>query len=363
MKYNWQEKKWPKFKFDSEKIKENESTFLLNAGKFLGIVSHLNKKEKKQLQVEVLSTEGEKTSKIEGEILSRDSIQSSIKRHFKLQSDKKKATPQEQGIAELMVTLYQDYKRALTHKQLHEWNTLILSERTDVRTGKYRTHKEPMQIVSGPIYRPKIHFEAPPSEQVKKGMSQFINWFNQESKLFSPLIRASLTHIYFVSIHPFEDGNGRIARALSLKALSQSMEEPMLIMLSDTIESKKKRYYAALEDSNKTLEVTNWIAYFSEVILHAQKSTEDLIKFLVEKSQLYNQLKGQLNPRQEKVLNRIFKEGINGFKGGLSAEKYLRITKTSRATATRDLNDLLEKNVLTKTGALKHARYHLNIPS
>ena len=164
-----------------------------------------------------------------------------------------------------------------------------------------------------------------------------------------------------MSIHPFEDGNGRIARALAEKSLAQNLGHPSLIALSYTIERARKAYYSALERNNKDIEITDWLVYFADTINQAQGNTIKRVDFYIAKAKLYEQLRGKLNERQEKVIARMFREGIDGFKGGLSAENYIGITKTSRATATRDLQDLLTVGALTKTGELRHRRYHLNL--
>jgi Fic family protein len=170
-----------------------------------------------------------------------------------------------------------------------------------------------------------------------------------------------LAHLYFVCVHPFEDGNGRIGRAISEMALSQGLGEPALLALSQTIQSDRKRYYAMLEQSNKELEVTAWLEYFAETVLDAQAYALRLVDFLIAKTRLYDRLVGSLNERQEKVLARMFREGVEGFKGGLSAENYMAITGTSPATATRDLADLVVKGALTRMGERRHTRYWLNI--
>ena len=167
--------------------------------------------------------------------------------------------------------------------------------------------------------------------------------------------------MYFVSVHPYEDGNGRIARALSEKVLSQSVHHPTLISLSTPIQRSKNKYYDMLEKSNKHNEITAWLIYFAETILEAQAYTQRLINFLIEKAKLYDHCRDQLNKRQKKVLARVFREGVDGFEGGLSADNYISITGTSRATATRDLKELVEKGVFLRTGELKGTRYYLNI--
>jgi Fic family protein len=222
-----------------------------------------------------------------------------------------------------------------------------------------------MQVVSGPIHKRKVHFEAPPSSHVPDAMKQFVKWFNDTAPggktPLSPLTRAGIAHLYFVCIHPFEDGNGRIGRALAEKSLAQNFGQPSLVALAYTIERKRNDYYASLERNNKETEITDWLKYFANTILEAQNNTIRRVDFYVVKAKFYEKHRGALNERQEKVIARIFREGIDGFKGGLSAENYISITGTSRATATRDLQSLIEKGALTKTGELRHTRYHLNL--
>jgi Fic family protein len=222
-----------------------------------------------------------------------------------------------------------------------------------------------MQVVSGPVHAPRVHFEAPPAAMMAKEMMAFIRWFNDTAPKgktpLSALTRAGISHWYFVCVHPFEDGNGRIARALAEKALSQNLGDATLVALSRVIQTKRKAYYRVLELGSQDNEITDWLVYFAETVLEAQALSQSMVDFLVEKTKFFDRMRGQLNERHEKVLLRVFREGPEGFKGGLSAEKYIRITGTSRATATRDLQELVEKKALTKTGALKSTRYHLNI--
>ncbi|PWU07182.1 MAG: DUF4172 domain-containing protein [Verrucomicrobia bacterium] len=366
MKWNWQQKDWPQFKYDQAILEKYEKQFLLESGILLGIKRHLKEQDKDILIVEILTDEAQKTSEIEGEYLNRESVQSSIMKQFGLKTENRKITPAETGISEMMIDLYQNFAQPLTHEKLFSWHEMIMKGRQDLEfLGEYRKNSEPMQIISGSLHDPKVHFEAPSSIEVPKQMDEFIHWFNNTSPSgkapLPPLVRAGITHLYFICIHPFEDGNGRIGRAISEKALSQNIGEPILIACSRIIEKKKSSYYNNLEKSDKSNEITSWLRYFSETILEAQQYTEKWITFLINKTKFYDNAKGQLNERQEKVIARIFAEGIEGFKGGLSAEKYVSITKTSRATATRDLQDLVDKGFLNKKGLLKSTRYYLNL--
>ncbi|MBU2581129.1 MAG: Fic family protein [Alphaproteobacteria bacterium] len=364
MTWNWQQPDWPEFTYDDKALAALEDTFFHRAGILLGTLKHMGQDDQSELRVDLISMEAIKTSQIEGEILNRDSVQSSIRRNFGLDTDNRRIGPAERGIAEMMVDLHRTFDKRLSHAKLFAWHKMLSSGRTDLTDiGRYRTHASPMQVVSGAIHDPKVHFEAPPSATMKSEMDRFLTWFNATAptgeKPLPPLTRAGIAHLYFVCIHPFEDGNGRIGRAIAEKTLSQGLGQPALLALSHTIEKGRKAYYRNLESSNKVLEITDWLITFAETVLDAQAYAQQLIDFLIEKTKFYDRLSGQLNPRQEKVLARMFREGPEGFRGGLSAENYIRITETSRATATRDLQDLVEKGALKRTGERRHTRYWL----
>lgn len=364
--WNWLQQNWPNFTYEKEVIEPLEYLFSKNTGLVLGAIKHIEGVSKNDLLVEILSEEALKTSEIEGEILNRESVQSSIKKNLGFAVNPKKVAPAEFGISEMMVDLYHHYHKPLSHHQLFEWHKMLTNGRRDLSDiGQYRTHKDAMQVVSGRLDLPTVHFEAPPSENIPGEMENFIEWFNtvhrpNYTKLL-PLAKASITHLYFVCIHPFEDGNGRIARALAEKSIAISAKQPTLISLSHTIEAHKKMYYNALENNNRSLEITDWVAYFSKTILAAQENTLKRVDFIVEKAKFLDHYSNQFNERQHRVILRVFEAGHQGFTGGLSAENYTRIAKTSASTATRDLKDLIDKGALTKTGNLKSTRYHLNI--
>ena len=361
MRWNWQQSDWPQFTYDAEAMLSLEADFLRGSGILIGAFRHLDADEKKLLTIELISTEALKTSEIEGEILNRDSLQSSIRRQFGLQTDGRKIPPSEQGIAEMIVNLYRTFDQPLTHKTLFAWHRMLTNGRNDLKDiGRYRTHNDPMQVVSGALHRPKVHFEAPPSNQMQSQMDAFLKWFNQSNSL-PTLTRCGIAHLYFVCVHPFEDGNGRIGRVIAEKAIAQNIGQPLLTALANQIEKGRNAYYNALEAANKQNEITEWLLYFGEVILEAQKTTETHIQFLINKAKLYDRLRKKLNERQEKVIARMFREGPGGFKGGLSSENYVSITQTSTATATRDLRELVELGALIKTGKLKSTRYWLNL--
>ena len=365
MTWNWQQAGWPTFSYDPAALEPLERQFLLHSGEFFGVFKHVGPDERDSLKIELISDEAVKTSEIEGEVLDRDSVQSSLRHQLGLGPADRLVPPAERGIAEMMVNLYTAFAEPLTHATMFAWHRMLMSGERQIQVvGGYRTHADPMRVVSGSIHDPKVHFEAPPSSTMNDEMDAFIRWFNQtapdgETPL-PPLTRAGLAHLHFVSIHPFEDGNGRIARALAEKSLAQDLRQPSLIALAYTIEQARKAYYAALERNNKDLEITDWLVYFGQTVIEAQRNTIKRVDFYVAKAKFYEKHRGTLNERQEKVIARIFREGIDGFKGGLSAENYIGIAKTSRATATRDLQELVALGALARTGELRHTRYHLN---
>jgi Fic family protein len=362
MPWNWELPNWPHFSYSLDRISQKERQFLLNMGSACAFLKEIEEQDYHQFVVEILSTEGLESSRIEGEILDRESLQSSIRQHFGLNSTFKQQANQESQIAKLLCSIYEFFAQPLTHEMLWEWHATLFNDQSPLADrGKYRTHVEPMQIISRRYDSSKVFFEAPPSAKILGEMEVFIDWFNSTTLSEPILARAAIAHVYFESIHPFEDGNGRIGRGLIEKVLSQGIGRPVLIAVSKVLEKRKKDYYAALERCNRTTEIGQWIEFFADVVLQAQEESMHLLYFLIEKSKMLTSLSGQLNPRQEKALLRVFTAGPKGFKGGLSAENYLAITKASRATATRDLADLVQKGALKKTGELRHTRYWLNL--
>ena len=366
MVWNWQRPEWPNFTWNLDLLRRAEEQFLLGGGAFAGTFKHLGLENQDQFTVEILSTEAMTTSEIEGEILDRASVQSSIRKNLGLVSDQRRVNAAERGISEMTVDLYKSFATPLSHEMLFAWHAMLMAGRRDLKSvGTYRSHDEPMQIVSGPVYDPKVHFEAPPTSVVSREMAQFVHWFNRTSphgnSSLPALTRAGIAHIYFESIHPFEDGNGRIGRAIAEKALAQSLAHPPLTSLAMTILAKRKTYYEALERNNTGSEITDWLRWFAAAALESQKRTIALIEFLLDKTRLLDRLQGQLNERQHKALLRMLREGPEGFKGGLSAGNYVSITGTSAPTATRDLADMVAKGALVRSGERRHARYRAAI--
>ena len=367
MQWNWQRRDWPELVWDRDRLLKAEQQFLLGGGFVRGSIRHLGDEERDFLTVELMSGEALTTSEIEGEILDRPSVQSSIRRQLGLDTDHRRIGPGEQGIAEMMVDVHRNFADPLTQETLCAWHFGVTHGRRDLRDiGRYRTGENPMQVVSGRLDKPKVHFEAPLSSRLPSEMARFLDWFNATAasgtKALPTLTRAGAAHLYFESIHPFEDGNGRIGRAIAEKALAQGLGQPSLTALSTTILARRHSYYDALEAANQSNEVTDWLAWFAGIAIEAQHRTLAQVEFTIDKAKLFAKLQGELNARQQKALARMFREGPQGFTGRMSAGNYIAITGASPSTATRDLSGLAEKGALTRDGDLKSTRYHLNIP-
>jgi Fic family protein len=366
MIWNWRRKAWPTFTWDERGLARAEALFAEGAGVVVGASKHLNDAERDSLRIELMSHEAVDTSAIEGERLDRDSVQSSIRGQLGLGGDHRRATPAEAGVAAMMVDLHGQVAAPLTEATLHSWHRLIMNGRTDLKdVGRYRSHADPMRIVSGPLHAPRVHFEAPPLARVEREMAAFWAWLDRTDPKgatpLPPITRAGVAHPWFESLHPYEDGNGRIGRAISEKILAQGLAMPAITGIAGALLKHRKTYYAELERAHGELEITGWLKWFAAKALEAQGRTLRQVEFILAKSRLMERVRGDLNPRQEKALLRMFAAGPEGFIDGLSAANYMRITDAAPATATRDLAALAAMGALTRAGERKATRYHLNI--
>lgn len=367
MKYNWQQPDWPKFRYDLAAVEDDLLQFLEKTGRIGGLLDAMPDELQTETVVDMLVSEAIETSLIEGEYLSRPDVMSSIRNNLGLLTDEKQVGDlRAKGVAELMVAARNGFAQSLTEAMLLDWHQKLMQGFLRINAGTWRTHDEPMLVVSGAMGKETIHFQAPPSGRIPDEMGCFIGWFNDtapggKASIRSAPVRSAVAHLYFESIHPFEDGNGRIGRALAEKALSQGIGRPVCFSLSQAIDADRKAYYAALKEGQRSNEITAWINYFVKTILQAQDNAEAQIDFVLKKTKLFDQVGDHLNDRQTKVLRRMFAEGPKGFEGGMSAKKYVAIAGTSKPTATRDLQDLVEKKVLVPSGGGRSTRYQLNL--
>lgn len=354
MAYNWQQEEWPEFRYDLSGADDALLAFAERTGRASGLLKGLSEDARAEAAVELMVAEAITTSAIEGEYLSRKDVMSSIRKNLGMGGGPA-GDRRAEGAAALMIDVRDSYAAALSEAKLFVWHKMIMAGSRRIKVGAWRTHKEPMQVISGPVGHEKVHFEAPPSSQVPGEMKRFIEWFNEtgpagKKEIKKAPVRAAVVHLYFESIHPFEDGNGRIGRALSEKALSQGVGRPVLLSLSRAIEADRKGYYAALQQGQKSNQITEWVIWFINVTLKAQIDAEEQIDFTLKKTRLFDRFRDQLNERQNQVLRRMLEEGPKGFEGGMSAKKYMSITGASKATATRDLQDLADKMVFVPFG-------------
>lgn len=367
MNYNWQQSDWTKFSYKLQDMEGMLLKFIERIGRISGTIQALPKNTKLDVTISSMVIEAVKTSEIEGEYFSRKDVVSSIRNGLGLNTQlervgDKRAT----GISELMLDINGSYIESLSIEKLFSWHEMLMKDNRSINAGVWRTDEAPMQVVSGAIGREKIHFEAPPSSDVPQEMKAFVKWFNDSSPtgccpIIHAPVRAAIAHLYFESIHPFEDGNGRIGRAISEKIISQNAGTPIPISLSLSIERDRKEYYRALETAQKSNDITEWIYYFVSMSLHAQEQAEELITFILKKAQFFDTYQDRMNERQQKVIRRMLEQGSEGFEGGMNARKYGGMTKTSKATATRDLQDLLVKGILISFGGGRSTNYQVNI--
>jgi len=328
--------------------------------------------------IDLMVSEAINTSQIEGERLDREDVRSSIKNFLGLSKPPTLVMdPRAEGIAALMVDVRKTFKEALTNEKLFHWHQLVIPEQKDnflahrIQVGRWRTSQDPMQVISGPIGYEKVHYEAPPAHQVEAEMDRFLSWYNDSSPLnpnqkdvLPGPVRSAIAHLWFESIHPFDDGNGRVGRAIAEQALAQDLNRPPLLSLSTIIEKDKNAYYNGLNQASQSnLDITAWVNWFSNSVLLAQREAVQKVDFVLKKSRFWeNHQEVGLNKRQVKAIHKVFKAGPDGFEFGLSAKKYMGMTGCSKATATRDLGDLVDKGCLYRlAGGGRNARYNLNL--
>lgn len=353
--YIYQRKDWPNFKWDDKKLSGLLIPVRYHHGRLLGKMENLGFLLRSEAILKTISIEVVKTSDIEGEILDSDQVRSSIARHLGLQvGGLIPSSRNVDGIVELMLDAIHNCDLDLTSERLFNWHNLLFPDtkkkRTKINFGYWRTNMQvPMQVISGSIGREKVHFEAPNSKVVAKEMNIFLKWFNSEFKL-DPVIKAAIAHLWFVTIHPFEDGNGRIARAIAEMQLVRADNiTPRFYSMSAQIRLERKSYYSILEKTQKgTLEITEWLEWFLNCFDKALTLSEKTLAKVTVKSHYWGFLSGKmLNDRQKHMINKL----LDGFEGKLSTSKWAKISKCSQDSALRDIQSLVEQGVLEQESA------------
>ena len=365
MKYNWQHLNWPVFNYNIQIIHALSLQFAEEAGEVKGILQGLGKELQRETELDIMLSEAIKSSEIEGEYISRQDVMSTLKKNLGMtKAPSNIKDKRASGFAELILAVKSSYDKNLTIELIREWHKMLMTGNKYIAAGTWRTREEPMQIISGTIGKEEIHYEAPPSSSLPFEMERFVDWYNnfediQTGMVQNALLKSSLAHLYFETILPFEEGNGRIGRAIAEHALSSAMKRSLLLSISKSIEKNKKQYYMALKSAQRKLEVNEWIQYFTQIILSAQQDAKNVINLTFKKAKLLNLYKEKLNVRQIKVILKIFEHGHEGFEGGMTAKKYIVITKCSKASATRDLQELYKNGIFYKDGAGRSVRYNL----
>jgi Fic family protein len=358
MAFNWQQKDWTDFSYDSDSFEIYWQKFLEIAGQSQGIMQTAPESLQNESLINLLVSEAIKSSEIEGEFISRIDLISSIRKNLGFVTDDVNIKDKRSvGMAEVLINSRKYFNENLSERMLFDWHGSLMMAEKNILIAKWRTHQEPMQVVSGAMGREIVHFEAPPSDVVPLEMQRFIAWFNDsENAIKNPLIRSAIAHLYFESIHPFEDGNGRIGRIISEKVLSQAQKKPVLLSLSKTIEKNKNAYYEALQKGQSSNIIDTWLHYFCKVIIESQQDFIETIVFSIKKAAFFDLFQATLNVRQQKVIKKMLLDGEDTF-----VRKYLAIAKTSKATATRDLQDLVERKILLSKGAGRSTNYQVNL--
>ncbi|MBX3164047.1 MAG: Fic family protein [Bacteroidetes bacterium] len=363
--YNWQFKEWTHFTYNPLLVGKAALAFAEKQREMNVVLKGLTTAEKQEEIIRFIISEAAKTSEIEGEYISRMDLMSSIKNKLGINQKQIVVKDKRAGaISNMLIAVRNSYNETLTESEIKQWHALLFENSKSIRAGKWRKGEEPMQVISGAMGKEIVHYEAPPSYRVPAEMKQFVKWYNSfkiENKPLDALIKTAISHLYFESIHPFEDGNGRIGRAIAEKCLSQSFGKPVLLSLSTTIEKNKKHYYDALKNAQNTLEITDWIIYFTHVIAQAQEEAVKTVRFSLAKAKFFDKFLNLLNERQLKVINKMLDMGAEDFAGGMTAKKYMSITKTTKATATRDLQELAQNNILQKHGDGRSTHYNLSL--
>jgi Fic family protein len=353
--YIHQLKDWPKFNWDSAKLAQKLAAVRNRQGRLTGRMEELGFQLKKEANLEALTEEVTKSSEIEGEVLSRNQVRSSLAK--RLGVDIGALTPAErnvEGIVEMMLDATGKYNTPLTFERLFGWHAALFptgrSGMRKITVGDWRTEESgPMQVVSGPEGREHVHYEAPKAGLLADEMKAFTDWFNGQQDL-DAVIKAALAHLWFVTIHPFEDGNGRIARAIADMALARSENSPQrFYSMSAQIRQERNSYYEILEATQKgDLDITTWLKWFLDCLDRAFDRADMILAAVLAKARFWKKHASQtINKRQRLMIERL----LDGFDGKLNTSKWAKITKTSPDTALRDIDDLIAKGILAKDAA------------
>ncbi|MBN1625067.1 MAG: Fic family protein [Deltaproteobacteria bacterium] len=344
---------WPNFRWDRIKLTDRLAAVRHRQGRLTGRMEALGFELRAEAVLHTLTEDVLKSSEIEGESLDKAQVRSSIARHLGM--DIGALTPADrnvEGVVEMMLDATRKYNEPLTEERLSAWHAALFptgrSGMTKITVGAWRTDQSgPMQVISGPVGRERIHYQAPAAQRLEKEMHVFLSWFNSDDNAGDFVVKAAISHLWFVTIHPFDDGNGRIARAIADLVLARSEQSPQrFYSMSAQIRKDRSAYYDILRETQISgLDITNWLEWFLDCLDQAFKGAEDILVAVLKKARFWERHKGeQFNIRQHNMINKL----LDGFEGKLTSSKWARLTKCSQDTALRDLTDLLTRTIIVK---------------
>lgn len=350
--YIWQHDHWQNFTFDSAALLQPLASVRKVQGRLLGLIEDLGFDDSMRAQAASLEEDAIQTAAIEGETLDREGVRSSIAKHLGLPHvGLRPADRAVDGLVQVLLDATRNHATPLTAERLHGWHAALFptgySGLHKITVAAWRTN--PMQVVSGPVSKQHVHYEAPPPEKLVNEMVLFLDWWAKSFGTMDGIIRSALAHLYFVTIHPFDDGNGRLARCIADMALAEDEKTGIrFYSLSAQIMAERESYYEVLERTQKgSGDTTEWLLWFFGCLERAILSAEHVLNRVLLKARFWKRHSDTiLNERQRKVLNRLLDASKDGFEGGLSTRKYMGMAKTSRATAWREIEDLLQKKML-----------------
>jgi len=355
-RYIYQQVKWPEFYWDEARLATLLATVRFKQGKLLGSMEGLGFSLKAEASLQSLTQEILKSSEIEGELLDANQVRSSIARRLGIEVAGLVPSDRDvEGVVEMMLDATQKFRKELSTERLFGWHSSLFpsgrSGMYKIVVGGWRTNtkEDPMQVVSGAMGRERIHFQAPDSNVLEDEMANFIRWFNNTSNL-DPVIKAGIAHLWFVTLHPFDDGNGRMARAITDMQLARADETPdRFYSMSAQIRMERNKYYDILEQTQRgSLDITEWLVWFLECLGRAITATGETLSSVLKKGKLFESASAKgLNDRQRYMLNRLH----DNFEGKLTSSKWAKMTKCSQDTASRDIQNLIERGILVREDA------------
>jgi Fic family protein len=370
----WQQPDWPDFNWQAERLAPLLRECVQMQGRLLGMAGSVGDSMSAQSELDALLQNIVTSSAIEGEQLNVGSVRSSLARRLGLEwVDRDSVSQRSEGLAQLMLDATHGFDEPLTLARLLEWHTWLfpaeeaMFSARPILVGTLRGD-EPMQVVSGRLDRPTVHFEAPPRQGLEQQIERFLSWFeaSRDQVSLDPLLRAGIAHFWFVTLHPFDDGNGRLTRTITDLALAQGEAQAIrFYAMSASILEDRAGYYRILESSQKaTLDITEWLTWFLQTLLRSLQQAITRIDSVLGKTRFWQaHRESDLSAEQIKVLNRLLDGGERGFEQGLSAGQYQAVAKVSKATATRHLAELLDKGCLQRLpGGGRSTRYKINYP-